>query len=57
MKGFLVKVMTVLLMGTAALTVQAAPKLVLQITVDQLRGDLPLRFKHRFGKGGFNRWM
>lgn len=29
-------------------------KLVLQITVDQLRGDLPQRFKKRFGKGGFN---
>ena len=29
------------------------PKLVLQITVDQLRGDLPMRFKERFGKGGF----
>ena len=29
------------------------PKLVLQITVDQLRGDLPMRFKERFGNGGF----
>ncbi len=29
------------------------PKLVLQITVDQLRGDLPMRFKARLGKGGF----
>ncbi|MEE9543813.1 MAG: alkaline phosphatase family protein [Thermodesulfobacteriota bacterium] len=29
------------------------PKLVLQITVDQLRGDLPMRFKERLGKGGF----
>ncbi len=29
------------------------PKLVLQITVDQLRGDLPMRFKDRLGKGGF----
>ena len=29
------------------------PKLVLQITVDQLRGDLPMRFKKRLGKGGF----
>jgi predicted AlkP superfamily pyrophosphatase or phosphodiesterase len=28
-------------------------KLVLQITVDQLRGDLPMRFKERLGKGGF----
>ncbi|WP_455204112.1 alkaline phosphatase family protein [Kaarinaea lacus] len=30
------------------------PKLILQITVDQLRGDLPNRYKNRFGKGGFN---
>ena len=29
------------------------PKLVLQITVDQLRGDLPMRFKNRLGQGGF----
>lgn len=30
------------------------PKLVLQITVDQLRGDMPFRFQDRFVKGGFN---
>ncbi len=29
------------------------PKLILQITVDGLRGDLPMRFKDRLGKGGF----
>jgi hypothetical protein len=29
------------------------PKLILQITVDQLRGDLPLRYRDRFGPGGF----
>jgi len=28
------------------------PKLVLQITVDQFRGDLPMRFEERLGKGG-----
>ncbi len=37
-------------------TVQAAakkrPKLILQITVDQLRGDLPTRFYDRLGEGG-----
>jgi hypothetical protein len=32
------------------------PRLILQITVDQLRGDLPGRFRERFGKGGF-RWL
>jgi predicted AlkP superfamily pyrophosphatase or phosphodiesterase len=30
-----------------------APKLVLQITVDQLRGDLPYRYYDRLGEGGF----
>lgn len=36
-------------------TVSAAPeiRLVLQITVDQLRGDLPLRHMEQFGPGGF----
>jgi predicted AlkP superfamily pyrophosphatase or phosphodiesterase len=33
-----------------------APRLVVQITVDQLRGDLPLRHRARFGEGGF-RWL
>jgi len=31
----------------------ARPKLVLQITVDQLRGDLPMRYRDRLGEGGF----
>jgi len=31
----------------------AKPKLVLQITVDQLRGDLPTKYLDRLGKGGF----
>ena len=31
----------------------APPKLILQITVDQLRGDLPRRFLDRMGDGGF----
>ena len=29
------------------------PKLVVQITVDQLRGDLPMRYRERLPKGGF----
>ena len=29
------------------------PRLILQITVDQLRGDLPWRYYDRLGKGGF----
>ncbi len=30
----------------------APPRLVLQITVDQLRGDLPTRYFDRLGQGG-----
>ncbi|QBY03084.1 alkaline phosphatase family protein [Thalassotalea sp. HSM 43] len=33
---------------------QQPPKLVLQITVDQLRADLPYRYQDRFVKNGFN---
>ena len=33
--------------------VMEPPRLVLQITVDQLRGDLPTRFLERLGEGGF----
>ncbi len=33
------------------------PKLVLQITVDQLRGDLPFRYADRFGKSGFRLFL
>ncbi|MDZ4834563.1 MAG: alkaline phosphatase family protein [Candidatus Melainabacteria bacterium] len=32
-------------------------RLVLQVTIDQLRGDLPRIFKRRFGKGGFRYLM
>jgi predicted AlkP superfamily pyrophosphatase or phosphodiesterase len=42
-----------------ALVVAAAqpPRLVLQITVDALRGDLPGRFSHVLGDGGFRYLM
>jgi predicted AlkP superfamily pyrophosphatase or phosphodiesterase len=35
----------------------ARPKLVLQITVDALRGDLPKRYAHVLGDGGFRYLM
>ena len=45
--------------GALAVTIIASPvfakekpRLILQITVDQLRGDLPTRFASRFGQGG-----
>jgi len=37
--------------------VQQPPRLVLQITVDALRGDLPKRYSHLFGDGGFRYLM
>ena len=37
----------------AAAQPAATPKLVLQVTVDQLRGDLPSRYRDRLGEGGF----
>ena len=33
------------------------PRLILQITVDQLRGDLPTRFLDRMGEGGFRYFL
>ena len=36
-----------------ALRAAEAPRLVLQITVDQLRADLPTRYYERLGDGGF----
>ena len=32
---------------------QTQPKLILQITVDQLRGDMPTAYLDKMGKGGF----
>jgi len=49
MRPLLALLLTVL--GTAH--AQDAPKLILQITVDQLRGDLPTRYYDRLGDGGF----
>ncbi len=45
----------IVLLIAAANTAIAAnrPKLILQITVDQLRGDLPTRYYDRLGEGGF----
>jgi predicted AlkP superfamily pyrophosphatase or phosphodiesterase len=44
-----------LLLMISVVQVQATeqPKLILQITVDALRGDLPTRFPGMLGKGGF----
>lgn len=47
----LLSALAVLLFSVSVLAEQ--PKLVLQITVDQLRGDMVSRFSERFGEGGF----
>jgi predicted AlkP superfamily pyrophosphatase or phosphodiesterase len=36
-----------------AIAGRSKPKLILQVTVDQLRGDQPERYLDRMGKGGF----
>lgn len=46
-----------LLLGSQASAAKEPVNLVLQVTVDQLRGDMPLRFKDRFGEGGFRYLM
>jgi predicted AlkP superfamily pyrophosphatase or phosphodiesterase len=53
------------ILGAAALGIplqpalgdETRPKLILQITVDQLRGDLPGRFLKNMGEGGFRYLM
>ena len=42
-----------LLLPLWAIAGESPPRLVLQITVDQLRGDLPFRDQAHYGKGGF----
>ena len=52
----LIVLMAVCSFGSAVAYAQSsknAPKLILQITVDQLRGDLPTRYYDRLGEGGF----
>ncbi len=49
--------MMIMLAGLAISPLAVAdknPKLVVQITVDALRADLPMRYRHVFGEGGFN---
>ncbi len=63
----IVMLATVALVGPAAATpgrageaprdATAGPRLILQITVDQLRGDLPDRFRKNMGEGGFRYLM
>jgi predicted AlkP superfamily pyrophosphatase or phosphodiesterase len=57
LKGFLILLAALAILATDFVAKGTAqernkPKLVLQITVDQLRGDLPTRYYDRLGKGG-----
>jgi len=54
-KSYLVLVLsTTVLLGSNVVLAQAdKPKLILQITVDQLRGDMPTAYLDKMGKGGF----
>jgi predicted AlkP superfamily pyrophosphatase or phosphodiesterase len=42
---------------SAAVANKEKPRLILQVTVDQLRGDLPTRFLDRMGDGGFRYFL
>ena len=50
-------VLIVLAVAASIASANPQPKLVLQITVDALRGDLPQRFSNVFGDGGFRYLM
>ena len=61
-KGFLPVLMISLLVlvfsaWADAGTAHGKPNLVLQITIDQMRGDFPMRYKDRLGEGGFRYLM
>ena len=45
------------LLFTSAVHAGDKPKLILQVTVDQLRGDLPTRYYDRLGEGGFRYFL
>ncbi len=56
------KIVTAAILAASLLPTSSAfavtqPKLILQITVDALRGDLPSRFNHVLGEGGFRYLM
>jgi len=44
-------------LAVSSLQASDRPRLIVQITVDQLRGDLPLRYRDRFGDGGSRYFM
>jgi len=57
LKTGLLAALLLLAPGLIAAGGEQPPRLVLQITVDALRGDLPGRYAHLFGDGGFRYLM
>jgi len=55
--AILIAILLMFAPGLAAADVSQPPRLVLQVTVDALRGDLPGRYAHLFGEGGFRYLM
>ena len=55
--GFLLANLGLLGYGASTAADASHPRLVLQITVDALRGDLPKRYAHVLGDGGFRYLM
>jgi predicted AlkP superfamily pyrophosphatase or phosphodiesterase len=55
--AMLIAALTVLVVAAPMLSASSTPRLVLQITVDQLRGDLPARYADRLTDGGFRYLM
>lgn len=59
MRTYYVILVTVIVVaaGSTLALAQENPRLIVQITVDQLRGDLPTRYFSQFGDGGFRYLM
>jgi len=55
--SILIAMLAVVALASPVLAASSAPRLVLQITVDQLRGDLPARYDDRLTEGGFRYLM
>ncbi|MDH3977478.1 MAG: alkaline phosphatase family protein [Gammaproteobacteria bacterium] len=49
----LISGIVILMLPLVTTAADKPPRLVLQITVDQLRGDMPARYLDKMGKGGF----
>jgi predicted AlkP superfamily pyrophosphatase or phosphodiesterase len=55
--AMLIAALAVLVVAAPMLAASSTPRLVLQITVDQLRGDMPARYADRLTDGGFRYLM